>query len=160
MLGQNSREAAHIPARSAEARSAGPRLFSGVLCAAPAGKWALSAGKTGYAAPFSLLPQGLRSAEDAAPTFLLSCQKKSRRRSGGKEKRLCPNLRWSASLGNTVLNCSAQKPVCPCVARAGCGGCPARYAVTMKPQTSGCGKDTLSFSFRAPRVAQRCPFRE
>ena len=32
--------------------------------------------------------------------------------------------------------------------RAGCAGCQARYAVTVKPQTSGCKEDTLGFSFR------------
>ena len=53
--------------------------------------------------------------------------------------------------GVLYLNCSALKPVCPCVARAGCGGCPTRYAVTVRLQTLGCKEDTFHSSFRAPR---------
>ena len=53
MLGQNSREAAHIPARSAEA------VFRRLACG--------SSRKAGFAAPFSLLPPGRRSKRWALP---------------------------------------------------------------------------------------------
>ena len=53
MLGQNSRETAHIPARSAET------VFRRLACG--------SSRKTGVAAPFSLLPPGLRSKRWALP---------------------------------------------------------------------------------------------
>ena len=48
---------------------------------------------------------------------------------GGREKTLLSKLAASASLGNAVLNCSAQRLVSPCVARAGCGAYQVLYAV-------------------------------
>ena len=48
---------------------------------------------------------------------------------GGREKALLSKLAASASLGNAVLNCSAQRLVSPCVARAGCGAYQVLYAV-------------------------------
>ena len=64
-----------------------------------------------------------------SPTFLLSCQKKSRRRSGGKEKRYQPNLHTVQVWGNGFCeNCCAGEEL-RTKSRAGCRACPALYAV-------------------------------
>ena len=67
---------------------------------------------------------------------------------GGKEKMLYPNLHRCASLGNTVLNCSAQIIVFPYVARAQCIQTPNLYPVPTEYQILCCKQDTLFSSFR------------
>ncbi|MBS5677938.1 MAG: hypothetical protein KHW60_09820, partial [Oscillibacter sp.] len=68
----------------------------------------------------------------AAPTFLLSCQKKSRRRSGGKEKRYQPNLHTVQVWENGFCeNCCANEAV-RTKSRAGYTSCLTLCAVTIK----------------------------
>ena len=65
----------------------------------------------------------------AAPTFLLSCQKKSRRRSGGKEKRYQPNLHTVQVWENGFCeNCCASEEIST-KSRAECGFYPTLYAM-------------------------------
>ena len=66
---------------------------------------------------------------------------------GGKEKMLYPNLHSGTSLGNTVLNCSAQIIVFPYVARAQCIQTPNLYPVPIEYQILCCKQDTLFSSF-------------
>lgn len=65
------------------------------------------------------------------------------------EKKKCyPNLHSGTSLGNTVLNCSAQIIVFPYIARAQCIQTPNLYPVPTEYQILCCKQDTLFSSFR------------
>ncbi len=115
MLGQNSRETAHIPARSAEARSAGPRLCSK--------RWALLAGKTGVAcwnAPlFSLLPQGAAFRRGYGPHFSFVLPKEKSPPQRWKRKALVSKLAVERKFGEygSQLFCSET-----CLSLRGTGG--------------------------------------
>ena len=70
----------------------------------------------------------------APPIFFFGTSKRKWAVYGGKEKVLYPNLHSGASLGNTVLNCSAQIIVFPYVARAQCIQTPNLYPVPIEYQ--------------------------
>ena len=84
----------------------------------------------------------------ARPVFFSARPKRKWAVYGGKEKMLYPNLHRCASLGNTVLNCSAQIIVFPYVARAQCIQTPNLYPVPTEYQILFCKQDTLFSSFR------------
>ena len=71
--------------------------------------------RRGCSPHFLCFPQGNSSCQDAAPTFLLSCQKKSRRHSGGKGNRL--GMSWppmgqlTQNGGLAVTNCRPNPEV-------------------------------------------------
>ena len=80
--------------------------------------------------------------------FFLSCQKKSRRRSGGREQRYHPNLHTVQVWGNGFCeNCCANEAV-RTKSRAGYTSCLTLCAVTIKHQIPGHRQDTPCSSFR------------
>ena len=131
-----------------------PRLFSGVLRVAPAGKRALLPHSPCFRRG---IPQRWALPIRMRPPLFFCLAKRKVAAAAVEKKSAISKLAAERKFGEygSQLFCSKT-----CLPLRGTGGvrcaCPALYAVTVRAQTSGCKEDTFHSSFRAPRSAQRC----